>query len=457
MTDPMTRPSLSAFLVGTRSRTGDPYEIAALAEMSGYTVDDAVTEGWPDIFAAARSLPTVRGDAEGLGDDPNRSPLSLGSALLRGLIYTAPVLTMWSIFPRSVTPLEVRYVALLVVLSWGGSMMSNYVVGEWFWTDERVGWKLASTVAFVAVVVACVLGSSLLAFGVIGAGVALVGAVQVTYFFCASPLMLRKRYASLGFFAILGATAGVTSMLAELTGSPRLLAIDAAAHLDAIAVACLIAPAGLLARQTLLASRAHVPGRSASLSRRQSAAFGSYGLMFGCLVLWGPVVAPSSLTTVLMVVIVGGIGFAEVVVASIRNRIDALLALEFETQRFTRQAQGVLVTGVAMYVVPVAFATVALTVLVTGPSAPTLSVIMSVATVVGLGAVQILSLIGMALHAIRGVAVAITAGGGVLVLVTPFLTGPSNYVAAFLCVVSALSVILFMISLEQVAQPINHV
>lgn len=456
MTEPQARPSLHSFLVGTPSRTGDPYEVAAMAEMSGYSVEDAVTEGWPDIFAAAQSLPVVRGDADGDGA-PSRRSLSLGSAFLRGLIYTAPVLTMWSIFPTPVTPMEIRYIALLVVLSWGGSMMSNYVVGEWLWTDRKVGWKLALTVAVAAIVVACALGWSLTQLGVIGAAVAAVGAIQVAYFFCASPLMLRKRYVALGFFAVLGATAGVTSMATELTRSPRLLALDSTVNLSAIAVACLLAPAVLLVRQTIVAVRWDDPGRSASPSRPQAVAFGSYGLMFGCLVLWGPVVAPSSLTTVLMVVIVAGIGFAEVVVAWIRNRADALLGLNFETQSFTHAARSVLVTGVAMYVVPVAVATVVLAGFVTGFAAPTLSVLMSVVTVVGLAAVQVLSLIGMAMHAIRGVAVAITAGGGALVLVTPFLTGPVTYVAAFLCVVSALSAILFLISLERVAAPINHI
>lgn len=460
MTEPQERPSLHSFLVGTPSRTGDPYEVAAMAEMSGYSVEDAVREGWPDIFAAAQSLPAVRGDADGAGagaGERSRRPLSLGGALVRGLIYTAPVLTMWSIFPRSVTPMEIRYIALLVVLSWGGSMMSNYVVGEWLWTDRKVAWKLALTVAAAAVVVACVLGWSLTQLGVIGANVAAVGAIQVAYFFCASPLMLRQRYVALGFFAVLGAAAGVTSIAAELTRSPLLVALDSRLNLSLIAVACLLAPAVLLVRQTLVAARWSEPTRSASLSRPLTVAFGTYGLMFGCLVLWGPVVAPSSLTTVLMIVIVAGIGFAEVVVAWIRNRTDALLGLSFETQSFASAARSVLVTGVAMYVVPVALATLVLAGFVTGFAAPTLSGLMSVVTVVGLAAVQVLSLIGMAMHAIRGVAMAIAAGGGGLVLVTPFLTGPLTYVAAFLCVVCALSAILFLISLDRVADPMNHI
>ncbi len=449
------RLSLGEFLEAVRSRTGDHYEACALAEMAGYSVEDAQEEGWSDIFVAGRRTPVV------LEVDPP-APRSvrgdeLSRSFLRGLTYTAPVLAMWSILPHPMANPEMLFLGLAVVLSWGGSMASNHVVGEWMWSDRSIAWKLALRIATAAFLIAVLTGVVLAREDGIGDQAAVVGAIQVLYFFSASPLMLRKSNTPLAVISLVGATAGGLILLADSQLVSGLAQPWFPEVLPLVAVACLVAPSALLVRQALMA-RATPTGRRALPVRRDTVAFGAYGVMFGCLILWAPIVAPGSLLTVLSVVVIGGIAFAEVAVTRIHQRNDDLLDARFDPTAFARRARRIVLTGAAVYVVPVGLMTAALAGAVVGFTMPDVSTALPALAVMGLGAVQVLSLIGMSLHGIRQVAAAISVCAVVLLTLTPTaLAGSVSVVMLYFIVVSMLALVLAVLVLRLASHPINHI
>lgn len=448
------RSTLGEFLAGFSSRTGDSLEAAALAEMSGYTVADAQEEGWPDIFAAARAVP-VEVEMEPWSQGPGRRHPG-SRALLRGLTYTLPVVALWSIFPWPITRLEIAFLGLLVALSWGGSMASSHIVGAWLPGDGRRAWRIAIAVVTAASVLTAVTGGVMVRQELITSAVAIVGIVQVVYFFSASPLMLREHNPGLVVAALVGATAGVGAILASLPEPSPLAFPGAVDGLRLVAGECLVVPALLLVRQAWEASRVpSTPGYSVHIVRRDVVAFGAYGVMFACLVLWIPIVNPSSPASILNLVIIGGIALAEVAVTIMRERSDALLARPFDASTFAHQARRLIVMGVVMYVVPVALATAAFAMVLSRGSAPAGAVILAGLTVVCLGAVQVLSLIGMTLYGIRQVALAISVGSMTLIATTPLMTSSISLNAVYLAVLVALACVLFGVVMRVGSHPIN--
>ncbi|HYO19078.1 MAG TPA: hypothetical protein VES02_10505 [Dermatophilaceae bacterium] len=449
------RPTLREFLAGFTSRTGDPLEGAALAEMSGYTVADAREQGWPDIFAAARAVP-VDVEAEPWSHGPGRRHPG-SRALLRGLTYTLPVVALWAIFPWPVTRTEIGFLALLVVLSWGGSMASSHVVGAWLPGDARKGWRIAIAVVMTATLLTAVASGVMVRQGLLTSVVAVVGCVQVIYFFSASPLMLREHNPGLVVAAVVGATAGAAALLASLPEPSPLAHPEAVDVLRMVAGECLVVPAMLLVRQAWESSRVPgTPGYSVHIVRRDVVAFGAYGVMFGCLVLWIPVVRPSAPASILNLVIVGGIALAEVAVTILRERSDALLARPFDAGTFARNARRLIVSGVFMYVVPVALVTATLAVVLShGSNVPPAAAVMAALTVICLGAVQVLSLIGMTLYGIRQVAMAISVGTLALMGMTPFMSTSIELSALYLAVLVALGAVLLAVVMRVGSHPIN--
>ena len=448
------RPTLREFLAGFSSRTGDPLEGAALAEMSGYTVADAKEEGWPDIFVAARAVP-VEVEMEPWSHGPGRRHPG-SRALLRGLTYTLPVVALWSIFPWPVTQFEIAFLGLLVALSWGGSMASSHIVGAWLPGDARRAWRIAIAVVTAATVLTAVTGGVMVRQELITGAVAIVGIVQVIYFFSASPLMLREHNPGLAVAALVGATAGAAALLASLPQPNPFAYASAVDGLRMVAGECLVVPALLLVRQAWEASRVpSTPGYSVHIVRRDVVAFGAYGVMFAFLVLWIPIVNPSSPAGILNLVIIGGIALAEVAVTIMRERSDALLARPFDSSTFARQARRLIVLGVVTYVVPVALATAALAAFLSNGSTPARAVILAALTVVCLGAVQVLSLIGMTLYGIRQVALAISLGSLALIATTPFMTTSFELNSLYLAVLVALASVLVVVVMRVGSHPIN--
>jgi hypothetical protein len=451
-----TRPSLREFLAAVSSRTGDPLEGAALAEMSGYSVADAQAEGWSDIFAAARAVP-VEIERETVSRRPDREHAGR-RALLRGLTYTLPVIALWSIFPWPITSVEVIFLALLVVLSWGGSMASSHVVGSWLPGDGFRAWKIAILVATMAALVAGVAGGVLVHRELIGSTAAVVGAIQVVYFFSASPLMLREHNPGLVVAAVVGATAGAAALLASRPEPSPFAQPGVVDSLRMVAGECLVVPALLLVRQCWESSRvSRTPGYTVNIVRRDVVAFGSYGVMFGCLVLWIPIINPSSPASILNLVVIGGIACAEVAVTIMRERSDDLLEQQFDASTFVPRARRLIAGGVAMYVVPVGLATAALALFLSHLSMPTPAMILATLTVIGLGAVQVLSLIGMSLHGIRQVALAITVCSLALIALTPFVDTSVGLIALYLGVLTVLGGTLFIVVMRLGSHPINFI
>lgn len=454
MIDHDPRPPLRDFLTTFGSRTGEPLEAAALAEMSGYSVDDARAEGWPDLFAAAADH-RLQVDRDAWSDQPAPGH-PFARAFLRGLTYTAPVLALWAIFPRPITSGEIRFLALLVVLSWGGSMASSHVVGSWLPGDESRGWRIAIAVVGTAVLVTGVAGGVLLTLGEIGQLAALVGVIQVLYFFSASPLMLRARNPGMGVVALVGAAAGVGSLLASLPEPSAFSNPDAAANLRVVAAVCLVLPALLLLVQARRSMRATpIPGYAVIPERRDVAAFGAYGVMFGCLVLWVPIVYPSSPASILNLVVIGGIAVAEVAVTLMRERAHRLLLQPFDAQHFAPSARRLILAAACCYVLPVAIGTTALVVVLTGAALPSTGLILAGLTVLNLGAIQVLSLIGMSLHGIRPVAAAISVCSAALLVGTPLVEGSLNQIELYLGVLTVLGVLLLAVVMRLGGHPIN--
>ncbi len=451
-----TRPSLREFLSGVSSRTGEPLEGAALAEMSGYSVADAQAEGWPDIFAAASEVP-IAVEHDSLKNRPQRA--SAGRrALLRGLTYTLPVVALWSIFPWPVTPPEAAFLALLVVMSWGGSMASSHVVGSWLPGDGFRAWKIAILVATAATLLAGAAGGMLVRWQPFGSAAAIVGAIQVVYFFSASPLMLREHNPGLVVAAVVGATAGAGALLASMPERSPFSQPAAVDSLRMVAAECLVVPALLLGRQCWESSRIpRTPGFAVNIVRRDVAAFGSYGVMFGCLVLWIPIINPSSPAAVLNLVVIGGIAAAEVAVTIMRERSDALLAQPFEATTFAPSARRLITRGIAMYVVPVGLATVALAAFLSHMSTPSRAMILATLTVILLGGVQVLCLIGMSLHGIRPVALAISTCSLALMAMTPFVDSSFGLIALYLGVLTVLGATLLITVMRLGTHPINFI
>ena len=450
------RPSLREFLASVSSRTGDPLEGAALAEMSGYGDVDAQAEGWPDVFAAAREVP-VDIERESLSHRPERRHAGR-HALLRGLTYTLPVIALWSIFPWPVTPVEVSFLALLVVLSWGGSMASSHVVGAWLPGDAYKGWRIAILVATTATLLTGAAGGVLLRSELIGSTAALVGCIQVVYFFSASPLMLRKHNPGLVIAAVIGATAGASALLASMPEPSPFAQPGIVDGLRMVAGECLVVPALLLVRQCWESSRvSRTPGYTVNIVRRDVVAFGSYGVMFGCLVLWIPIINPSSPAAVLNLVVIGGIACAEVAVTIMRERSDDLLDLQFDASTFVPRARRIIAVGAGMYVVPVGLATAALAMFLSHMTTPSTAMILATLTVIGLGAVQVLSLIAMSLHGIRQVALAITVCSLSLIALTPFVETSVSLIALYLGVLTVLGGTLIIVVMRLGSHPINFI
>ena len=451
-TDDGVRPPLRAFLADVSNRTGDPLEGAALAEMAGYSVADAKAEGWSDIFAAVTSVPANL-ERESTSTGLERKHLRRG-ALMRGLTYTLPVLALWAIFPRPITIPEIRFLALLVVLSWGGSMATSHVVGSWLPGDAVRAWRIAGIVATTAVLIAMASGGYLMSRGLLGPVTVLVGGIQVLYFFCASPLMLREQNPDLGVFAVLGAAAGGGALV--MSKQPEPFAHAATQALTLLAAVCLILPAALMAREGHLAGQQpRRAGYNVHILTRDVVAFGAYGVMFGCLVLWVPIVDPSSPASLLSLVVIAGIAGAEVSVTHMRQRTDQLLARTFDPRRFVPSARRRILAAVSWYVVPVGLATAGLAVLLTDGPAADPAVVMGAATVFLFGGIQVLSLIGMSLHGIRRVSLAITVCTSTLMALTPLVVSQEDLVRLFLGVLSVLAVLLLVLVLRLGSHPIN--
>ena len=78
------------------------------------------------------------------------------------------------------------------------------------------------------------------------------------------------------------------------------------------------------------------------------------------------------------------------------------------------------------YVVPVGLATAGLAVLLTDGPVADPAVVMGAATVFLFGGIQVLSLIGMSLHGIRRVSLAITVCTSMLMVLTPLVASPED-------------------------------
>ena len=447
------RPSLGEFLAGVSSRTGDPLEGAALAEMSGYSVADARLEGWSDIFAAAAAVPSELD--RGSSAPVVRRRHVRRSALARGLTYTLPVLSIWALLPRPISTAEIRFLAVLVVLSWGGSMAATHVIGSVLPGNALRAWRIAGLIATTMVLMTVLSGGYLLLTGVLGLTAVVVGAIQVLYFFCASPLMLREHNLGLGAAAVLGASAGLAAT--EMTLRPDASAApESVLVLRAVAAACLVLPAPLLVRQVKRARRElRRPGFGMQVLARDVAAFGAYGLMFGCLVLWIPIVDPSSPASILSLVVIAGISGAEVAVADMRRRTDRLLERVFDPRRFAPRARRRILAAAGMYVVPIGLATFGLALLVTDGPVTAPATLMAGLTVCLMGGIQVLSLIGMSLHGIRQVSLAITLCASMLMVLTPFVTRREDLIVLFLGVLATLAVLLVVQVLRLGGHPIN--
>ncbi|HYO18740.1 MAG TPA: hypothetical protein VES02_08770, partial [Dermatophilaceae bacterium] len=212
----------------------------------------------------------------------------------------------------------------------------------------------------------------------------------------------------------------------------------------------------LLVRQCWESSRVpRIPGYSVNIVRRDVAAFGTYGVMFGCLVLWIPVINPSSPAAVLNLVIIGGIAGAEVAVTIMRQRSDELLAGHFDAPTFAPRGRSLVAGGIAMYVVPVGLATAALATVLSPLSMPEPAMIMAALTVTCLGAAQVLCLIGMSLHGIRQVAFSMSVCALALIAMTPLAQSPESMIALYLGVLMVLIGALLVVVLRLGSHPIN--
>lgn len=449
MTATTERPSLRTFLVHTDSRTGERFEAAALAEMAGYTVADAQAAGSPDIFTAALSTPMRLDQRMPKGTLDTSSGLR---AFARGLAYTAPVLAIWALFPSPITQVEVKYLALAVVLSWGGSMAVNHIVGTWIHGDPRAGWRFAAFAAVAATAIAILVGEALVRLEWIGRQTAVIAVLQVVYFFSASPLMLRRGRVVLGLLATIGAFAGLLLLLEPW---PEVVWQWSGAHptLQLTAAACLAAPGVILIRQAAAVRHSKVTPRS-DVVGRDVVAFGAYGAFFGCLILWGPVVVPGSAVTMLSLVVVAGIAFAEMSVALVRQRLDRLLNRAYDPATFPRRARWIVLSGAAAYVLPAGLG-VMVAFMVAGDNEPLVVRGLSVIAVIGLGAVQVFSLLGMSLHGIRWVSAALTTCGLALLLTTPHLHDAPSLVLGYVIVVVILWIWLMVTVTRLSVHPIN--
>lgn len=453
MTGVQSRESLHGFLAGARSRTGDALEPAALAEMAGYTALDARAEGWPDIFQLSASVP-LRTDESADRDAEDLERTSAWAAFLRGLTYVAPVVAIWSLFPSPIAAGEVTFLALAVGLSWGGSMASSTVVGAWLPCDAARAWRIALRTAVLATGIAAAAGLVLASRGSIGMQAAVVGILQVVYFFSASPMMLSRRRALLGVIACTGAIAGAISLLDPAWADQQWLAgLTGQQLLHEVAAGCLVLPAFVLVGQ-VVDTRGAERGPAAVVDSRDVLAFGAYGISFALLILWGPVVLPGSALTMLTLVIVAGIPFAEVAVTLVRRQADALLDRGYDGDSFARRARTLVLTGCAAYVVPVGLG-VLVAVSLVGGSEPVSVRVMAVLAVVGLGTAQMLSLIGMSVHAIRSCAAAITTCAASLLIATILLDGTRDLLTAYLTSLAVLCVWLLVIVMRVSAHPFN--
>jgi hypothetical protein len=189
---------------------------------------------------------------------------------------------------------------------------------------------------------------------------------------------------------------------------------------------------------------------------RDTLSFGAYGTMFGCLVLWGPLVAPDSSATLLSFVIVGGIAFAEVAVARVRQRADRLLAEPFAPAAFVARARLIVMAGVLWYVVPITVATLLAAAWMVLGAGTDVGLALAIPAVICLGAAQVISLIGMALNGIRQVAVVITACTLGLLTMTPAADVAIDQISLYLATMVVLDLALLAVALRLAHHPINH-
>jgi hypothetical protein len=183
-------------------------------------------------------------------------------------------------------------------------------------------------------------------------------------------------------------------------------------------------------------------------------AFAVYGASFACLVLWGPVVMPGSVLTLLMLVVVAGIAIAELAVSEVHERAARLLDEPYVPNRFARRARWIVVSGTLAYLAPVSAAVLVGSQLVAGADgwvarAP------AVAAVCTLGLVQMLSLIGMALHGIRTVAVAIGSCSAGILMETWLVDGSAERLLAYGLALGLAAVWLLVAVMRLCIHPIN--
>lgn len=324
------------------------------------------------------------------------------------------------------------------------------------WSGVVRAWRTASRVAMVAMGVCVTASATLVATGRISAYCAAVGCIQALYFFCASPLMLREDCRDLRYAALLGASAGIGAVIVVLPDSPVQGHVVGDVF-RVIAAACLVVPAFFLARQVRAAADSPEADPAAGPQRRDVAAFGIYGTAFGCLILWVPVANPSVKASILSLVVVAGLSLAEVAVTWAMQRADRLLSTPYDADAFAHMSRRIIIGGMAAYLIPVGLAVCGLAILLADRSMPEPALVLASIAVLGVGAVQILSLMAMSLHGIRQVSVAISGCVGILLLATPVTEGSTARFGLYLGALTLLGASLMVVVMRRAALPINYV
>lgn len=432
------------FLEVTECRSGEPLELAAMAELAGYSDGDALQAGWPSILAAAQATDVKTPDSG--GRDPFLDLETIQRAFIRGLTYTGPVVAMWALFPKSIDRTVMTYLAAIVILSWGGSLALTYVTGMTVLANEQAAWRRAALFATLATVMVATIGAGLYVADIITVRVALVGFLQALYFFCASPLMLRSKYAFLATTAVLGAAAGAFSLFSSSPGW--------AGAARVVTAACLAAPAFELRR--LAVTPGEVTEQNVRPDHRDVLSYALYGIAFGLLVLWPSVANATSPTARISLIIICGLAISETAVAYARRRGAKLLAVSYHAPSFVTGTRRVIWRALALYLVPVALSILLICTRMAQTGTELQVVIPAGVTVLGLGAVQILSLLCLALHGIRMAAGTLSFFVVVLLGATPLASvGPSR-TALYLAIICGLVISLTLAVRLLSQRPVNY-
>lgn len=432
------------FLEVTECRTGEPLELAAMAELAGYSDRDAIEAGWPSILDAALAT-QVKTPAAG-GRDPFLDLETIQRAFIRGLTYTGPVVAMWALFPTSIDRTVMSYLASIVILSWGGSLALTYVTGMTVLANEQAAWRRAALFATLATVLAASIGAGLYVADVISLRVALVGLLQTVYFFCASPLMLRTQYRFLATTAVLGAGAGAFSLF---TSSPSL-----AGAARVVTAACLAAPAFKL--RSLAVTPGEVQEQHVRPDYRDVLSYALYGIAFGLLVLWPSVANATSPTARISLIIICGLAISETAVAYARRRGAKLLAISYHAPSFVSGTRRVISRALALYLIPVALSITFICFRMAQGGQDAHLVVPAGVTVMGLGTVQILSLLCLALHGIRLAAGTLSLFVIVLLSTTPLANEGPSRTALYLAIICGLMISLTMAVRLLSQRPVNY-